>query len=243
MQIALIGYGKMGKTIETLLVERGHSVHSIFDSKRLPNVAALACADVAIEFTRPELALSHLRICAEANCPVVIGTTGWNHLRQEAFAIVKEFNAALFFASNFSPGVNIAFYLTEVVTALLKKFPEYRPTIEEIHHAKKLDAPSGTAITFAEKIMEQNPSFVGWNMAVDPSYQEIQMKAIREGNVPGTHHIRFTSANDQIEISHYAFNRLGFAAGAITAAEFLFGKSGIYSMSDLLSHNISELKH
>ncbi|MFM7106666.1 MAG: 4-hydroxy-tetrahydrodipicolinate reductase, partial [Flavobacteriales bacterium] len=165
MQIALIGYGKMGKTIEPLLLSRGHQIHSIFDSTHQVNAAELSGASVAIEFTRPELALHHIRICAEAGCAIVTGTTGWNHQREEAFSIINELNGALFYASNFSLGVNIAFHLTEILTSILANFPNNKPTIEEIHHTQKLDAPSGTAISFADKIMGQNHSYKGWKLS------------------------------------------------------------------------------
>lgn len=243
MEIALIGYGKMGKAIEPLLQSRGHRLHSVYDSHRRLNADALAGADAAIEFTRPELAIQHIRICAQAGCPIITGTTGWHAHRDTAFEIVKEYNGALFYASNFSPGVNIAFHLTEILTAILKKFPEYKPVIEEIHHTQKLDAPSGTAITFAEKIIEQNPFYRRWVLSDHCQVNEIPIKSIRQGEVAGTHHIRFTSENDQIEISHLAFNRHGFALGAITAAEFLHGKHGVYTMSDLLNDENYSITH
>lgn len=243
MQIALIGYGKMGKTIEPLLLSRGHQIHSIFDSTHQVNAAELSGASVAIEFTRPELALHHIRICAEAGCAIVTGTTGWNHQREEAFSLINEFNGALFYASNFSLGVNIAFHLTEILTSILANFPNYKPTIEEIHHIQKLDAPSGTAISFTDKIMGQNHSYKGWKLSEKSGADDIPITAIREGNVPGTHHVKFTSENDQIEISHYAINRNGFALGAITAAEFLSGKRGIFTMSDMLNIHTSYNQH
>ena len=243
MQIALIGYGKMGKTIEPMLETRGHGIHAIFDSRRKPKTLDLQGADVAIEFTRPELALEHIRICAEAGCPIVTGTTGWNHQLGEALAVIQQFNGAMFYASNFSLGVNIAFHLTEVMSSLLAKFPEYMPSIEEIHHIQKLDAPSGTAITFADKIIDNHQSFSGWKLSEKSDDNKIPIHSIREGNVTGTHHVRFTSSNDQIEISHTAFNRNGFASGAITAAEFLVGKSGIYTMADLIKTHSSFIQH
>ena len=243
MQIALIGYGKMGKAIEPMMMSRGHQLHSIFDSSRKLKASDLSGADMAIEFTQPELALHHIRICAEAGCPIVSGTTGWNHQREEAFSVIHEFHGALFYASNFSLGVNIAFRLTEILTSILEKFPEYTPAIEEIHHTQKLDAPSGTAITFADKIMEHNEIYKGWTDSENWGTDEIPIKSIRQGSVPGTHHIRFTSENDQIEISHQAFNRNGFALGAITAAEFLSNKKGIFTMTDMLNHHTSINQH
>ena len=243
MQIALIGYGKMGKALEPLILSRGHNIHSVFDSKRKVTTADLAGATLAIEFTRPELALQHIRLCAEAGCPIVTGTTGWNHQREEAYTIIRENNGALFYASNFSLGVNIAFHLTETLAMMLEKFPEYKASIEEIHHTQKLDAPSGTAITFAEKIIERNRFYNRWSLSNHPGSHEIPVRAVREGNVPGTHHIKFSSDNEQIEISHYAFNRTGFASGAITAAEFLVGKMGIFTMADMLNYNTTPIQH
>lgn len=243
MQIALIGYGKMGRTIEPLLLSRGHQIHSIYDSGRKLNPSDLQGADAAIEFTRPELALHHIRMCAEAGCAIVTGTTGWHQQREEAFSHIQQHNGALFYASNFSLGVNIAFHLTEILTSTLAKFPEYKPTIEEIHHTQKLDAPSGTAISFADTIKAHNPLYTGYTLSDPAGAGEIPITAKREGNVPGTHHIRFTTASEQIEISHYAFDRKGFALGAITAAEFLSGKKGIFTMTDMLNNHTSFIQH
>jgi 4-hydroxy-tetrahydrodipicolinate reductase len=234
MKIALIGYGKMGREIEQILLSRGHEITLRVTSQQPFQAVDLIGTDVAIEFSRPEFAVDNILKCFEANCPVVVGTTGWNVRMQEVREICEKQNQGLFHASNFSIGVNVLFHLNKELARIMNQFSEYEPGILEIHHLAKLDKPSGTAITLADGILENYPGKTKWVNDVSQHPYELTIISQREGEVPGTHVINYTSAVDNISLVHQANNRKGFAIGAVKAAEFMAGKKGIYSMTDLL---------
>lgn len=233
MKVALIGYGKMGKEIEAVLQERGHEIVARFGKSGI-NVQILQNADVAIEFSRPESAFKNILQCIELKLPVVIGTTGWLDVYEAACKKCLENNSALLYASNFSLGVNIFFEINKKLASIMNSQPNYQVEMEEIHHTQKLDAPSGTAISLAEQIMEAAPRWDSWTMEKVQSDSEIPIEAKRIEAVPGTHRIEYKSNVDSLEIKHTAHNRKGFALGAAVAAEFIFGKQGIYEMKDVL---------
>ncbi len=236
MKIALIGYGKMGKAIEEIALERGHTISLIIDlaNRADLNKENLSKADVAIEFTGPESAYENVMRCLTAGIPTVVGSTGWLQHLPEAEKTCQEHEAALLVASNFSVGVNIFFEINKRLAALMASHPEYKVEVEEIHHTQKKDAPSGTAITLAEGILQSYPGKNKWvNTATDVS-NELGIVSKRIDPAPGTHVITYTSAIDDIEIRHTAHNRKGFSTGAVLAAEFLAGKKGIFHMSDVL---------
>jgi 4-hydroxy-tetrahydrodipicolinate reductase len=237
MKIALLGYGKMGKAIEALLSEYGHTCAGKFNSENPATVEALSHADVAIEFSTPEQCAKNISLCFEANLPVVVGTTAW-YEHYENIVSKMNSNNALLAATNFSIGVQITFHLNKELARVMSKFPEYTASIEEIHHTAKLDKPSGTAITLAEGILENSNSLTNWKLEgknENENENELRINALRLPDVPGTHTVRYTSDIDTIELKHEAHNRKGFAAGAIRAAEFLHGKSGVYTMKDVLN--------
>jgi 4-hydroxy-tetrahydrodipicolinate reductase len=235
MKIALIGYGKMGQTIEKIAQSRGHEIVSIIDINNYQDFdsEAFKSADVAIEFTRPESAIGNLRKCFAVKVPVVCGTTGWV---SEIEAIKKEMTQAdgtLFWTSNFSIGVNIFAAVNSYLANIMNGFNDYNVSMTEIHHIHKLDAPSGTAITLAEGILEKIERKTQWVNEQETQPSDIAIKAIREGEVPGTHTITYDSDVDTITITHEAKNRQGLALGAVIAAEFTAGKKGFFSMKDL----------
>ncbi len=230
MKIALLGYGRMGKTIEKIVVERGHEVvlkvdidHANYD---------LSLADVAIDFSSPDAAFGHLKSCIENGVPVVSGTTGWLSKYDEIVSFCKEKDGAFIYASNFSIGVNLFFNLNEYLAKMMQNIEGYNISMEEIHHIHKLDAPSGTAISLAEQIIK-NSSKEQWSLE-NKSEKDIFIGVKREDEVPGTHTVKYASNVDAIEIKHTAFNRTGFALGAVIAAEWLCDKKGIYTMKDVL---------
>jgi 4-hydroxy-tetrahydrodipicolinate reductase len=239
MKIALIGYGKMGKAIEKIAVERGHSVVAIYDSKNIFSADAIDKIDVAIEFTKPDLAVNHIKKCIDAHIPIVTGTTGWFNQLEEIEAYTEQNNGAFLHASNFSIGVNIFFAVNRKLAQLISKQPEYQVSIEEIHHLQKLDAPSGTAITLANGILENNLNLKEWVLGESkaPSFEshQIPITARREPDVPGTHSVKYESEIDTISIHHEAHSRHGFALGAVIAAEWLFGKKGVFTMNNVLN--------
>lgn len=237
MRLAIIGYGKMGREIETLALERNHEIIVRIDNEEdwKQNAEALASCDVATEFTSPSVAKQNLYRCFEARIPVVTGSTGWHNELQEVKQRCLEHNAALFFASNFSIGVNIFFEINKLLASLMKDHPEYKAGITEIHHLQKLDAPSGTAISLATDLMAENPSYSMWELGDSIETGHLGITAKREGSVPGTHIIQWNSEIDSISISHEARSRKGFALGALLAAEFMKGKTGIYGMADMLN--------
>ena len=237
MNIALLGYGKMGKAIEALLSEYGHSCVGRYTSENPATVESLSQADVAIEFSTPEQCAKNIALCFEANVPVVVGTTAWYEHYEHVVSKMNSSNALLA-ATNFSIGVQITFHLNKELARVMSKFPEYTASIEEIHHTAKLDKPSGTAITLAEGILENSNSLTNWKLDSENENEnenELRINALRLPDVPGTHTVRYTSDIDTIELKHEAHNRKGFAAGAIRAAEFLYGKSGVYTMKDVLN--------
>jgi 4-hydroxy-tetrahydrodipicolinate reductase len=235
MKIALIGYGKMGKEIEAIALQRGHTIVLKIDKDNSETVTTgeLQTADVAIEFSTPHTVLENIKKCLSASIPIVVGTTGW----YDQFDAIKknctEKNGSIFHATNFSLGVNLFFKVNTYLAELMNKYEDYEVSMEEIHHIHKLDKPSGTAITLANQVIANIDRKNKWS--IDPvSEDSLFIKDIREGEVPGTHIIKYHSEIDDIEIMHKAHNRKGFALGALIAAEFLNGKKGIYTMSDII---------
>ncbi len=237
MKIALIGYGRMGKEIEQIALGRGHEVVLKIDITNQDDLtlANLRQADAAIEFTIPTSAPANYKLCFEAGIPVVSGTTGWLDQLPEILKLCKTMNGTFFYASNFSLGANIFFALNKKLAELMANRDEYSIEIKEIHHTQKLDAPSGTAITLAEGIMEKIPEKKTWVNRATTNANELAIISGREGQVPGTHIINYDSEVDYIEITHSAKSRKGLAFGAVLAAEFSFGKKGVLSMNDLLN--------
>ena len=237
MKIALIGYGKMGKTIEQIAIDRGHEIVLTIDitNQHDLTVENLKKADVAIEFTIPASAVNNYNLCFEAGIPVVSGTTGWLEQKDEVFGKMKANDGTFFYASNFSLGVNLFFALNKQLAKLMKARGEYDIKMEEVHHTQKLDAPSGTAITLAEDLFEEHPAKSSWTLEEPKATDEMHIEAIREGQVPGIHRIKYESEIDYIEIEHSAKSRHGFALGAVLAAEFSFGKKGLLNMNQLLN--------
>ncbi|MEG2078918.1 4-hydroxy-tetrahydrodipicolinate reductase [Chryseobacterium sp.] len=231
MKIALVGYGKMGKIIEEIALKRGHEI--VARLKETPTAENLNNPDVAIEFSVPEAAFSNIKSCLENKIPVISGTTGWLEKRAEIDTIALENGTAFLYGSNFSLGVNLFFSLNEKLAALMKNVDEYSCQLEEIHHIHKKDAPSGTAISIAEGIFKINPKFDAWKLE-ETKDNQLGIFAIREDEVPGTHSVFYRSEVDEIEIKHTAFNRNGFALGAVVAAEFIKDKKGIFTMNDVL---------
>ena len=216
----------MGKEIERLAHEKGHHITEKFSSENQPNIDSLKNADVAIEFTRPELAPAHIAVCQQADIPIVV----------EISELFKH-NGAMFTATNFSIGVNMTFFVNKMLAKMMQS-ADYAAGITEIHHTKKLDAPSGTAFSFAEGIVSENKNFQSWFLSEEEKQSfgpAIPVHAIRRDDVPGPHTISWNNEIDSIEITHTAHNRKGFALGAITAAEWIIGKSGVYGMHDLLN--------
>lgn len=237
MKIAIIGYGKMGKEIEKIAVDRGHEIVLKIDITNPEDLSIqnLQKADVAIEFTIPSLAVNNYKICFEAGIPVISGTTGWLDRKPEVLENCKKLNGTFFYASNFSLGVNIFFSLNKKLAALMANFDGYKIEMTEIHHTQKLDAPSGTAITLAEGIIENIPSKTKWVNQETENAAEIGIISERIGEVPGTHTIKYDSEVDFIEITHCVKKRKGLAFGAVLAAEFSHGKKGVLTMNDLLN--------
>lgn len=236
MNIALIGYGKMGKTIEQIALGRGHKIVSIIDVNNPADFEspAFKSADVAIEFTTPDTAFGNYQKCFAANMPVVSGTTGWTKRLDEVKKICKEEGKTFFYASNFSIGVNIFFALNKYVAKIMNQFPSYDVSITETHHIHKLDAPSGTAITLAEGIMDNVERKKRWTLGKEEQPTDLPIHAIRQGEVPGIHEIVYDSDVDYISIKHEAKSREGLALGAVLAAEFTAGKKGFLGMEDML---------
>ena len=235
MKIALIGYGKMGKTIEQIALQRGHQIVSIIDINNTADFEseAFRSADVAIEFTTPATALGNYMRCFEANVPVVSGTTGWLEHLDEVKAKCEQEGKTFFYASNFSVGVNIFFALNRYLAKIMNGFPAYDVRMTEVHHIHKLDAPSGTAITLAEGILDNVERKERWTLETAEQPTDLPIHAIREGEVPGIHEIIYESEADTISIKHDAKSRAGFALGAVIAAEFTAGKKGFLGMNDL----------
>ena len=234
MKIALIGYGKMGQAIEALAPQHEIVLKVDKDNADDWTIEQLAQADVAIEFSLPHTAFDNLVKCFDANVPVVCGTTGWLKRRADLEKICLEKKGGFFYASNFSIGVNIFFQLNKILAKMMDQHTQYQISLEEIHHTQKLDAPSGTAITLAEGILENLERKKGWVKEQTIFDHELPIHSKRIGKVPGTHSITYSSPFDDIEITHTAHSREGFAVGAIKAAEWMVGKQGIYGMEDML---------
>ncbi|WP_353118534.1 4-hydroxy-tetrahydrodipicolinate reductase [Myroides odoratus] len=232
MNIALLGYGKMGKIIERIAIERGHSI--VYIKQRAQVTGSLEEADVAIDFSVPSIAVANIREALAVQVPVVCGTTGWLEHYSEIVDFCKDKDSAFLYGSNFSLGVNIFFELNDYLAKMMRNFEQYGVSMQEIHHTQKLDAPSGTAITLAEGILA-NSSYESWTLDPQATDKQIHIDAVREDQVPGTHTVRYDSSIDQIEIKHTAHNREGFALGAVVAAEWLKDKKGIFSMKDVLN--------
>jgi 4-hydroxy-tetrahydrodipicolinate reductase len=236
MQIAILGYGKMGREIELAARERGHEVILKIDKDNLSdlNPSQLGKADVAIEFTTPETAFENIKACFNAGIPVVSGTTGWTGRLAEIEKLCIEQKHAFFYASNFSIGVNVMFKINKLLAGIMNKFPSYDVRLSEIHHIHKKDAPSGTAISLADDILERIERKKTWQNEPAQNKDILEVISERTGEVPGTHVVSYESASDVLQISHQALNRTVFASGAILAAEFLHGKTGNYKMEDML---------
>ena len=230
MKIALLGYGKMGKTIERLALKKGHSI--VYKSTSSSEEGALENADVAIEFSTPETVVENIKSCFENGIPVVSGTTGWLDQYDEMLKLCEARNGSFIYASNFSVGVNLFFNLNEYAAKLMADWKDYTVSIEEIHHTQKKDAPSGTAISIAEGIIK-NSEQSGWKLGKGNAH-EIDITAHRVDDVKGTHMVNYKSEIDTISLKHEAHSRDGFAMGAILAAEWLQHKKGVYSMRDVL---------
>lgn len=234
MKIAIIGYGKMGKIIEQVAQQRGHQIIARIAHSEERSQEALAEAEVAIEFTQPEAALDNLLFCFAQKIPVVCGTTGWLKDYPQAVEKCREAESALLYASNFSLGVNLFFALNRQLAQLIQSYPAYRASIEEIHHLEKKDAPSGTAISLAEGLIDAHSGYQSWHLGEAQDPASLPIEAQRLPDVPGIHEVQYQSNQDKISIRHEAFDREGFALGAVMAAEYLQGKTGVYSMQDLL---------
>lgn len=252
MKIALLGHGKMGQYIEGLAKAAGDEVVLIIDENNRQGITAqdLAAADVAIEFTRPESAIPNIELALEAGVPIVVGTTGWLAELPAVSEKVEAAEGALFWASNFSIGVNIFFAVAERAAQLANQYGGYEATVEEIHHEQKLDAPSGTGITLAERVGNQLDAYDSWRLsnvksavpqtriapAAAPKEGKVPVpiSSVREAGVPGTHTFELSGSVDTLSLKHAAHSREGFAKGALTAARWLVGKRGVFTMSDLL---------
>jgi 4-hydroxy-tetrahydrodipicolinate reductase len=226
MKIALIGYGRMGKEIEKIALLRGHEIVLIIDINNLDDFTTenLKKAEVAIAFTIPESAADIFKKCFDSGIPVVSGTTGW----------LNHWESAFFYSSNFSLGVNIFFELNKKLGRYMKPFDQYKATMTEVHHTRKLDSPSGTAISLAEDLIRERGIYDGWVNELTDNQKKLGIVSVREGDVPGIHTVKYDSEVDFIEITHSSKNRSGLALGAVLAAEFTIGKTGILSMKDLL---------
>lgn len=230
MQIALLGYGKMGKVIERIALERGHTI--VLKKSSSSTFEGLLDADVAIDFSIPDSAVTHISECLNNNIPVISGTTGWLQDYDKMVELCNTKKGSFIYASNFSLGVNIFFELNNYLAKMMTNLKQYRVSMEEIHHTQKLDAPSGTAISLAKGIIE-NSAYTKWTLD-KANDNEIHIEAKRIENVPGTHSVFYDSEVDQIEIKHTAHSREGFALGSVIAAEWLVGKKGVFTMKDVL---------
>ena len=238
MNIALIGYGKMGKEIEQIAISRGHTIVLKVDVSNASSysIDELRKADVAIEFSTPEAVINNIYKCFDANVPAIVGTTGWLDQLEAIKKNCSDKNQTLFYTSNYSIGVNLFFKVNEYLAKLMNTNPDYRVSMEEIHHVHKLDAPSGTAISLANQIIENNTQKQKWVNAISDTKNELEIISKRIDEVPGTHTVTYSSAIDEISITHIAHNRKGFALGAVIAAEWVKDKKGVFGMNDLLNN-------
>lgn len=231
MKIALLGYGRMGKEIEKISLQRGHQIIIKDSGKKKYDITT---ADIAIDFSTPDAAFENISLCLNNNIPVISGTTGWLEKYDSIVELCTTNKGAFIYASNFSLGVNVFFELNKQLAEMMRTLNQYNISIEEIHHTKKLDKPSGTAITLAEGIIE-NTHKNSWKLDAKISEENIPITAIRTPNIAGTHTVNYNSQIDNIQIKHTAHNRQGFALGAVIAAEWLIHKKGIYTMRDVLN--------
>ena len=238
MKIALIGYGKMGKAIENIALLQGHEIVLKINTLNtdLLSIINLQKCDVAIEFTGPETTLNNLKLCIDAGVPIVCGSTGWHGQEQYIKNYCSANNGALLYSSNFSIGVNIFFEINKKLATLIQNYKEYNVSIEETHHTQKKDAPSGTAITLAEQIIACQTQKNNWVVNTPAQPHQILITSQRVDPTPGTHTVFYQSLIDQIAITHTAYNRDGFAIGAILAAQFLINKKGVFNMADVLNY-------
>lgn len=233
MRILLLGYGKMGKIIEQIALDRGHEITGRISSSNRHELTGIE-ADVAIEFSKPEAAYENVKYCIEQNIPVACGTTGWLDRKPELDNLTQTCNATFFYASNFSVGVNVFFKLNEYLARLMSAQKEYRVHIDEVHHVEKKDAPSGTAISLAQDIMKHLNYLKKWVNEESSDPAELPISSFRIDQVPGTHLVKYASAIDDLEIRHIAHSREGFARGAVQVAEWLPGQKGVLTMEDFL---------
>ncbi|MBW4888885.1 4-hydroxy-tetrahydrodipicolinate reductase [Mucilaginibacter sp. HMF5004] len=247
MKIALLGYGKMGKMIEKIATDRHHEIVLKIDQDNLDKLTVenLQKADAAIEFSTPDTVLNNIQKCFEANVPIIVGTTGWYGQLQQIKDECDKRNNALIYASNFSVGVNVFFHVNKILAKVMNQYPYYDVQVEEIHHVHKLDAPSGTAMTIAEGIIENLDSKSEWVNTVGeevtdvaPKNNQLLIESLRIDSVPGTHTVLYDSEVDTIEFKHTAHNRTGFALGAVLAAEWIQGKKGFFEAKDMFSFDI-----
>lgn len=233
MNIILLGYGKMGKIIERVALDRGHQISARID---VDNSADLDTAkgDVAIEFSHPDAAFDNVRRCIERQLPVVCGTTGWLHHKPEIEALCKKHNGTFFYASNYSLGVNVFFKVNEYLAKLMQNFSDYDISLDEVHHTEKKDSPSGTAITLAEGVLKHVDRKTKWVNEKTDNEEELAIASFRIDQVPGTHVVKYESGIDDIEIKHIAHSREGFAKGAVRVAEWIKDKKGVFGMDDFL---------
>ena len=231
MKIALLGYGKMGKEIEKISIERGHTISVIIDKE--DDVKSLIDSDVAINFSTPSSAVSNIKLALDSSIPIISGTTGWLENYNEIVEYSKNTKTSFMYASNYSLGVNLFFELNKKLTSLLNKHDQYKIALQEIHHTEKIDKPSGTALTLAEDIIK-GTDYKDWSFKNNTN-KTIKMESVRENNVPGTHKVKYDSEIDSIEITHTAHSRKGFALGAVVAAEWIIDKKGVFNMSDMIN--------
>jgi 4-hydroxy-tetrahydrodipicolinate reductase len=236
MNIALIGYGRMGHEIEAIAIKRGHLVKLIIDQNNTGDLSKdnLTGIDVAIEFSTPDTAFDNIVKCLENRVPVVCGTTGWLENYNNAVNTCKKYTSSFIHSSNFSIGVNLLFRLNKELARLMESYDEYKVTIEEIHHTKKLDAPSGTAITLANGISNSRSGYEGWCFENEKRDKRIPIRSVREGTIPGIHTVTWDSEIDSISLKHESKNRRGLALGAVVAAEYIYSKEGIFTMDDVM---------
>ena len=246
MKIVLLGYGKMGQLIERFAMKRGHEVVLIVDESNRSSITSedLEDADMAIDFSTPDAALENISLCFESDLPLVVGTTGWYEHLEEVKETCLDADQSLLYGSNFSIGVNIFFHINKMLAKAMNPYKQYDVQVEEIHHIHKLDAPSGTAITIAEGILENSDDKKSWVNSVEgsgeeviPKVDELLIESLRIEEVPGTHTVLYSSEVDQIEFKHTAHSREGFALGAVIAAEWLFGKKGFYQVTEMFDFN------
>ncbi len=247
MRVALLGYGKMGQTIERIASDRGHQIVLIVDERNAAEltVSTLSQAEVAIDFSTPSVVRHHINLCFEAGVPLIVGTTGWYSDIEKVKSDCIYSNNSLLYGSNFSLGVNIFFSINKTLARVMNAYKQYDVSVEEIHHTQKLDSPSGTAITLAEGILseiERKREWVndmaGSTLEVSREPEQLIIESHRLEDVPGTHNVIYNSEIDRIEIKHTAYNRSGFALGAVIAAEWIKDRKGFYSVEDIFSFNI-----